>query len=58
MLRIMNNNSTLTSEQIRACHDSFKFHHNFELNTTSLMNYNKNGGYKKKNNKDIKYIDE
>ncbi len=58
MFRIMNNNVAPTSDQIRGFHDSFKFHHNFEINLTSVTNYNKNVGYKKKSNKDIKYLNE
>ena len=58
MFRIMNNNNPLTSEQLRAFHDSFKFHHNFEINMTSAASYNKNGGHKKKNNKEIMYLNE
>ena len=58
MFRIMNNNVAPTSDQVRAFHEAVKFHHNLEINLTSATNYNKNGGYKKKSNKDIKYLNE
>jgi hypothetical protein len=58
MFKIMNNDVAPTSEQIRGFHDAFKFHHNFEINISSVKNYFKNEGFKKKSNRDIKYLNE
>ena len=57
LFRIMNNTSP-TSERIRQMVESIKVHHNIDVNLSSAINYNKNGGYKKKENKEISYLND